>query len=63
MIGGSFYPETIGLANLAALNTRSAPGMLNRDKADLDSSEIAFCGCILSGLKLRIFETVLGFLT
>jgi hypothetical protein len=63
MIGGSFYPETIGLANLAALNTRSAPGMLVRDKADFDGPKIAFCGCILPGLKLRIFETVLGFLT
>jgi hypothetical protein len=63
MIGGSFYPETIGLANLAALNTRSAPGILVRDEADFDSPGIAFCGCILPGLKLRIFETVLGFLT
>jgi hypothetical protein len=63
MIGGSFYPETIGLANLAALNPRRAPGMLNRDEADFDSPRIAFCGCILPGLKLRIFETVLGFLT
>ena len=63
MIGGSFYPETIGLANLAALNPRRATGMLNRDEADFDSRGIAFCGCILPGLKLRIFETVLGFLT
>jgi hypothetical protein len=36
MIGGSFYPETIGLANLAALNPRQAPGILNRDEADFD---------------------------
>ena len=63
MIGGSFYPETIGLANLAGLNPRSAPGMLIRDRADFDGPGIAFCGRVLPGLKLRIFETVLGFLT
>jgi hypothetical protein len=63
MIGGSFYLETIGLANLAALHPRRAQGMLIRDKAYLDSPGIAFCGCILPGLKRRIFETVLGFLT
>jgi hypothetical protein len=31
MIGGSFYLETIGLANLAALHPRRAQGMLIRD--------------------------------
>ena len=58
MIGGSFYPETIGLANLAALNPRSAPGTLVRDEADFDSPEFAFCGCILAGLNsayLKLF--------
>ena len=41
MIGGSFYPETIGLANLAALSTRGTPGMLVGERAELRSSRIA----------------------
>jgi len=58
MIGGSFYPETIGLANLAALNTRIPPGMLVRDAAVPDSSGIAFAAVSFSGLNsayLKLF--------
>ena len=61
MIGGSFYPETIGLANLAALNPRRATGMSNRDKAGLVSPEIAFCGCIFPDLNsayLKLFWVI-----
>jgi hypothetical protein len=55
MIGGSFYPETIGLANLAALNSRSAPGMLTRLTSTAPESPFAavsFPGLNSAYLKL-----------
>jgi len=58
MIGGSFYPETIGLANLAALNPRQAPGILNRDEAAFDRPDIAFVAVSFPGLNsayLKLF--------
>ena len=51
MIGGSFYPETIGLANLAASNAGAAPRRILATEPQAGGPDAAWLGYLSSALN------------